>query len=167
MKLTTTLNGEKTTFTIQGNEILLDVLRDHGLFGTKRGCDNGDCGACTVMVDDVPICSCIYLAGLAEGREVTTIEALGTMEDPHPLQTAFVDCAGIQCGFCIPGILISAKAMLAEIPEPTVQQMKDWLGGNLCRCTGYTKQFEAIAQAAEKMRTQGDQQRSSGERGRP
>lgn len=151
MKLEMKLNGKDTSFEIAGPELLLDLLRDNGYFGAKRGCDNGDCGSCAVQVDGKSICSCIYFAGQAHGREVTTIEGLGTMEHPHALQETFVECGAVQCGFCIPGMLLSAKELLDECPNPKDADIREALDGNLCRCTGYTKQFEAVKVAAKRI----------------
>lgn len=148
MKLTVTINGKPHTIELSGNEILLDVLRDNGFHGVKRGCENGDCGACAVIVDGRAMCSCLMMAGQVEGRQVTTCEGLGDPVDPHPLQDSFVHCGAAQCGFCIPGMIVSAKELIDDHPEPTFEQMKEALDGNLCRCTGYTKQFEAVREAA-------------------
>ncbi|MBI3892162.1 MAG: (2Fe-2S)-binding protein [Candidatus Wallbacteria bacterium] len=151
MKLEMKLNGQDVSLDIAGPELLLDLLRDNGYFGSKRGCENGDCGACTVLVDGKAVCSCMYFAGQAHGREVTTIEGLGTMEHPHPLQETFVECGAVQCGFCIPGMLMSAKELLDECPNPKDPEIREALDGNLCRCTGYTKQFEAVKLTAKRM----------------
>ena len=129
------------------------MLRDNLLLtGSKLGCDVGDCGACTVIVDGKPVNSCLMLAAQAEGREVLTIEGLASMDRVHPIQKAFEECASLQCGFCGPGVIMSAKALLDEIPDPTIPQIRDALGGNLCRCTGYVKMIEAIQIAARAMR---------------
>jgi carbon-monoxide dehydrogenase small subunit len=129
------------------------MLRDNlNLTGSKLGCDVGDCGACTVIVDGKPVNSCLMLAAQAEGREVETIEGLASMDRVHPIQKAFEECASLQCGFCGPGVIMSAKALLDEIPNPTIPQIRDALGGNLCRCTGYVKMIEAILLASRNMR---------------
>jgi carbon-monoxide dehydrogenase small subunit len=129
------------------------MLRDNlNLTGSKLGCDVGDCGACTVIVDGKPVNSCLMLAAQAQGREVETIEGLATMDRVHPIQKAFEECASLQCGFCGPGVIMSAKALLDEIPNPTIPQIRDALGGNLCRCTGYVKMIEAILLASRNMR---------------
>jgi carbon-monoxide dehydrogenase small subunit len=129
------------------------MLRDNlNLTGSKLGCDVGDCGACTVIVDGKPVNSCLMLAAQADGREVETIEGLASLDRVHPIQKAFEECASLQCGFCGPGVIMSAKALLDEIPNPTIPQIRDALGGNLCRCTGYVKMIEAILLASRNMR---------------
>jgi aerobic-type carbon monoxide dehydrogenase small subunit (CoxS/CutS family) len=151
--VTLTVNGETRTATVGGETTLLRMLRDNlNLTGSKLGCDVGDCGACTVIVDGKPVNSCLMLAAQAEGREVETIEGLASMDRVHPIQKAFEECASLQCGFCGPGVIMSAKALLDEIPNPTIPQIRDALGGNLCRCTGYVKMIEAILLAAQNMR---------------
>jgi carbon-monoxide dehydrogenase small subunit len=151
MKLEMTLNGESVNWEIAGHERLLDLLRDKGYFSPKRGCENGECGACAVMVDGKTVCSCIYLAGLAQGRDVMTVEGLGTMEKPHALQEAFVELGAVQCGYCIPGMLLSAKELLDREPNPKEPEIRSSLEGHLCRCTGYMKQFEAVKLAAKRL----------------
>lgn len=151
MRVEMKLNGQDVAFDIAGPELLLDLLRDRGFYGTKRGCENGDCGSCAVLIDGKALCSCLYLAGQAHGREVTTIEGLGTLDAPHALQQCFVETAGVQCGFCIPGMLLAAKQLLDETPNPKEREVRDALDGNLCRCTGYTKQLEAIQLAAKRL----------------
>ena len=147
--VTINVNGEKRTASVPPETTLLRLLRDHfNLTGAKLGCDVGDCGACTVIVDGQPVNSCLMLAGQADGRDVLTIEGLATMDRLHPLQKAFENYGSLQCGFCGPGVLMSAKALLDENPSPTVQDIRDGLAGNLCRCTGYTKMIEAIQLAA-------------------
>jgi aerobic-type carbon monoxide dehydrogenase small subunit (CoxS/CutS family) len=151
--VTINVNGEKRTASVPPETTLLRLLRENfNLTGSKLGCDVGDCGACTVIVDGKPINSCLMLAAQAAGRDVLTIEGLATMDRTHPLQKAFEDCASLQCGFCGPGVILSAKALIDEIPDPTVPQIRDALGGNLCRCTGYIKMIEAIQVAARTMR---------------
>jgi carbon-monoxide dehydrogenase small subunit len=151
--VTINVNGESRTASVPPETTLLQMLREYlGLTGSKLGCDVGDCGACTVIVDGKPINSCLMLAAQAEGREVLTIEGLATMDRVHPLQKAFDDCASLQCGFCGPGVIMSAKALIDEVPDPTIPQIRDALGGNLCRCTGYVKMIEAIQVAARNMR---------------
>lgn len=148
MKLTVTINGKPVQIDMSGSEILLDLLRREGYFGVKRGCENGDCGSCAVMVDGRAMCSCLMMAGQVEGRDLLTIEGMGDPVNPHPLQQTFVDCGAAQCGFCIPGMIIAAKELIDDVGEPSQEQMMDKLDGNLCRCTGYTKQFEAVREAA-------------------
>lgn len=129
---------------------LLDLIRDVlGLTGTKEGCAEGECGACTVIMDGKAVTSCIVLAGQAEGRKITTIEGVGKDGELSRLQKAFVECGAIQCGFCTPGMILSAKALLDENPHPSAEEIKTALSGNLCRCTGYTKILEAVQRASE------------------
>jgi carbon-monoxide dehydrogenase small subunit len=146
-----TVNGEPVTVLVQPHEMLLAVLRDHlGLTGAKEGCGLGECGACTVLVDGVSVNSCLFPALEAEGALVTTIEGL-MVDDGRlsPLQQAFVDHGAVQCGFCTPGMVMSAEALLAETPHPTEKQVRAGLAGNLCRCTGYNQIIEAVLAAGE------------------
>jgi aerobic-type carbon monoxide dehydrogenase small subunit (CoxS/CutS family) len=152
MKLNLTVNGTARTLEIAPRALLIDVLRDAGYTSVKRGCETGDCGACTVLVDGVPLASCVLFAGQVEGRALTTVEGLGTPERPHPLMEAMVDAGAVQCGFCTPGMILSAKALLDENPDPTAADVKDALDGHLCRCTGYVKQIEAVLDAAARLR---------------
>jgi carbon-monoxide dehydrogenase small subunit len=146
------VNGELRSAIVAPETTLLGLLREHlGLTGAKLGCDVGDCGTCTVIVDGISVNSCLMLAGKANGREVTTIEGLATANELHPLQQAFEARGTLQCGFCGPGMLMSAKNLLDRNPKPTVAEIKDALSGNLCRCTGYTKIIEAITDASERM----------------
>ena len=147
--LSFTVNDELVEVLARPYETLLDVLREGlGLTGPKEGCGTGDCGACTVHLDGEPIASCLMLAMQARGRTVRTIEGLGGLAALHPLQEAFVRHGVPQCGFCIPGVLMAAAAVLAEHPRPTAEQIRYGIAGNLCRCTGYTKMVTAIAEAA-------------------
>lgn len=147
------VNEDRRELGVPGHWTLLEALRyGLGLTGSKQGCDKGDCGACTVLLDGEPTLSCITPALEAEGRRVTTVEGLATADGAHPLQDAFDECGAAQCGFCTPGILMSAAALLARTTEPTRQEVKEALSGNLCRCTGYTKIFEAVELAAARMR---------------
>ena len=153
--VTIIVNGETRTAAVPPETTLLRLLRDHfGLTGAKLGCDVGDCGACTVMVDGQPVNACLMLAGQADGREVLTIEGLASRDSLHPVQKAFEDRAALQCGFCGPGVILSAKALLDDNPDPTAAQIRDALAGNLCRCTGYTKMIEAIQEAARSLQKQ-------------
>jgi carbon-monoxide dehydrogenase small subunit len=148
-KVTMTINGETRTASVPGETTLLRLLREEfNLTGAKLGCDVGDCGACTVIVDGKSVNSCLMLAGQADGRDILTIEGLATMERLHPLQQLFEEKGSLQCGFCGPGVIMSAKALLDQIPDPSEQEIRDGLAGNLCRCTGYTKMIEAIQAVA-------------------
>ena len=148
-----TVNGEPTEALVLSYKTLLEALReDFGLTGTKHGCELGECGACTVLLDGEPVLSCLVLALECEGRAVQTIEGLARGPELHPLQAAFTDFGGSQCGYCTPGVIMTAKALLEKNPNPTRQQIKEATAGNLCRCTGYLKIFEAIELAAERMR---------------
>ena len=145
MDVTIKVNGKKRTASVAAETTLLSLLRNSlDLPGAKLGCDVGDCGACTVLVDGVSVNSCLMLAAQANGREVTTIEGLGEYDHLHPLQAVFEQASSFQCGFCAPGMIISAKALLDENPKPTEYEIRKALSGNLCRCTGYTKIIEAI-----------------------
>lgn len=151
--LTLHVNGDRRAFGVATHWTLLEALRyGLGMTGSKQGCDKGDCGACTVLVDGQPVLSCITPVLEAEGRQVTTVEGLATPAGAHPLQIAFGECGAAQCGFCTPGILISAAALLQQNREPTRNEIREALAGNLCRCTGYTKILDAVERAAELMR---------------
>lgn len=146
------LNGRPVEVDVPPGRRLLDLLReDLGLIGTKEGCGEGECGACTVLVDGKPRLSCLTLAVQVEGKEVLTVEGLAQSGKLHPLQEAFIETAGVQCGFCTPGFLIAAYALLLEPPKPTKEEVREWLSGNLCRCTGYEQIVEAVLRAAEKL----------------
>lgn len=147
------LNDEPVEELIQENWTLLDFLRNNlGLTGTKKGCEEGECGACTVLLDDKPVNSCLTLAVEADGREIRTIEGVARSGELHPIQKAFIEKWGLQCGFCTPGMIMSATALLKENPNPTEFEIREAIAGNLCRCTGYTKIVEAISTAAEVLR---------------
>ena len=144
------LNGKPVRAFAKGNLTLLDLLRhDFKLTGTKKGCDRGDCGTCTVLLDEKPVNSCLILAPKVNGRKVTTIEGLGEPSRLDPLQESFVNFKAVQCGFCSPGMLLVAKALLNENPHPSREEVKRAISGNLCRCTGYTQIIDAIMAAAE------------------
>jgi carbon-monoxide dehydrogenase small subunit len=152
MMVTTTINGEETTFLCEPRQSLLEVLReDLGLTGTKEGCSNGNCGACSVQLDGVLVDSCVVLAVETEGKEVTTIEGVAGPAGLHPLQQKFLEHAALQCGICTPGLIIASKALLEKNPHPTEHEVRYWLAGNLCRCTGYDKIVRAVLDAAETM----------------
>ena len=147
--LTMTVNNREVTLDVQADELLVDVLRDRlGLIGTKVGCNEGECGACTIIMDGQAVLSCLIPALRAQGRQITTIEGLSDGKTLHPLQQAFVDHGAVQCGYCIPGFIMSAKALLDAGPHPTRDEIKEAIAGNLCRCTGYVKIIEAIEEAA-------------------
>ena len=146
----TTVNGDPTEFLCEPRQSLLEVLRDTvQLTGTKEGCNNGNCGACNVILDGVLVNSCLVLAVEAEGAEITTIEGLASPAGLHPLQQKFLEHASLQCGICTPGFLLSAKALLDSNPDPTEEEVRFWLAGNLCRCTGYDKIVRAVLDAAD------------------
>ena len=151
-----TVNGKMQEVAVQPWDTLLDVIREElGLTGTKEGCGLGECGACTVIMDGKTVNSCLVLAMEAEGKEVTTIEGLVQGDKLHPVQQAFVDEGGLQCGFCTPGMVISAKALLDENPNPTDEEIRRGISGNFCRCTGYTKIIKSIKTAAGQKGVQG------------
>jgi len=151
--ITTTINGEEAEYLCEPQETLLDVLRDQvGLTGTKEGCSSGDCGACSVMLDGRLVCSCLVLGVEAAGKAVETIEGMADGESLHPLQQKFLEEAALQCGFCTPGVLVAAKALLDTNNNPTETEVRYWLAGNLCRCTGYDKIIRAVMDTAADMR---------------
>ena len=154
--LTLTVNREESTRAVEPATTLLECLRyDLGLTGTKQGCDKGDCGACTVLLDGEPILSCITLAHAAQGHAVTTVEGIARGAELHPLQDCFDLYGAAQCGFCTPGVLVSAYACLEKNPAATLPEIQQALSGNLCRCTGYTKIFEACLKAGARLREEG------------
>jgi carbon-monoxide dehydrogenase small subunit len=149
------VNGKDYTVDVPSQRLLIDCLRyDLGLTGTKEGCSVGVCGACTVLMDGVLVSSCLSLAVLADGKEITTVEGLAHNGNLHPVQQAFIDFGGFQCGICTPGMVVAAKALLDENPNPSDDDIKDWMMGNLCRCTGYYKIIESIRGAATRMQTE-------------
>ncbi len=157
--LSMVLNGKDVSVEVDSGDLLAHVLRDRvGLIGTKVSCGEGECGSCTVLVDGLSVTSCIYPALKAQGRQVTTIEGLAQGAQLHPLQQAFVDVTAPQCGYCIPGMVMSAKALLDGNPQPTQEEIKEGISGNLCRCTGYYQIIEAIELAAKRMAEEGGAQ---------
>ncbi len=153
LHVSTTINGEPTEFLCEPYETMLDVLRNQlGLTGSKEGCGSGDCGACSITLDGRLVCSCLMLAAEAEGARIGTIEGMAEGEQLHPLQQKFLEMAALQCGICTPGVLVAAKALLEQNPNPTETEARYWLAGNLCRCTGYDKIVRAVLETAEEMR---------------
>ena len=151
--VSTTINDDDVEFLCQPNETLLDVLRNRlGLMGAKEGCGTGDCGACSTIMDGRIVCSCLVLGAEAQGRTIETIEGMAKGSDLHPLQRKFIEHAALQCGICTPGFLMAAKALLEVNPDPTESQIRFWLAGNLCRCTGYDKIVRAVQDAAAELR---------------
>ena len=151
--VTTTINGDETEFLCQTEQTLLDVLRDElHLTGTKEGCGTGDCGACTVTINGRLVCSCLVLGVEAEGHAIETIEGMADGDTLHPLQRNFIDMAALQCGICTPGVLVAAKNLLERNPDPSETEVRYWLAGNLCRCTGYDKIVRAVMDTAVEMR---------------
>jgi carbon-monoxide dehydrogenase small subunit len=150
----TTINGDATEFLCHSDESLLDVLRDRlGMTGAKEGCGTGDCGACSVTLNGRLVCSCLVLGVETQGAEIETIEGMAEGDNLHPLQRIFIEEAALQCGICTPGILIAAKSLLEKNPDPTDTEIRFWLAGNLCRCTGYDKIIKAVQTAAAEMRS--------------
>ena len=145
------VNGEKVQAEFTAHVTLLDALRELGFLEVKNGCEKGDCGSCTVIMDGRTVNACLVLAVQAEGREITTVRGLGTEDDLHPLQRNFVEKGAVQCGFCTPGMLLSAKALLDENPRPSREEINEGISGNLCRCTGYIRIAEAIEETAKEM----------------
>jgi carbon-monoxide dehydrogenase small subunit len=155
-QVSTTINGEEVEFLCEPQQSLLEVLRDGlGLTGAKEGCNDGNCGACSVLLDGRLVNACLVLAVEVEGREVTTVEGLADWRGLHPLQQAFVEVDALQCGFCTPGMLIAAKALLDRDPHPSEEAIRTWLAGNLCRCTGYDKIVRAVQLVASRMAPDG------------
>ena len=153
LHISTIINGEPEEFLCEPEETMLDVLRDRlSLTGSKEGCGSGDCGACSITVDGSLICSCLMLAAESEGKKIETIEGMSDGETLHPLQQKFLEEAALQCGICTPGMLVAAKALLDETPDPTETEVRFWLAGNLCRCTGYDKIVRAVLDTAQEIR---------------
>lgn len=153
-KIKITINGKSTELEVSNHRLLLDLLRDEiGLTGTKEGCGTGDCGACTVLLNGKPVNSCLILSGELDGADIVTIEGLKIGPELHPIQKAFIQEGGAQCGYCTPGMLMMSKALLDENPNPTEEEIRFALSGNLCRCTGYAKIVQAVQEAATELRT--------------
>jgi aerobic carbon-monoxide dehydrogenase small subunit len=151
--VSTTINGEPVEFLCETQQTMLDVLRNElNLTGSKEGCASGDCGACTVILDGKIVCSCLMLGVEADGHEVTTIEGIAQGDHLHPVQQRFLEYAALQCGFCTPGFIVATKALLDHNPDPTETEIRYWLAGNLCRCTGYDKIVRAVQAAAADVR---------------
>jgi aerobic carbon-monoxide dehydrogenase small subunit len=153
LHVSTTINGEPVEFLCEPNDTMLDVLRGPlGLTGSKEGCSSGDCGACSITLDDRLVCSCLMLAAEAEGREVGTIEGMAKGGKLHPLQQKFLEVAALQCGICTSGMLVASEALLKKNQHPSEEEVRFWLAGNLCRCTGYDKIVRAVLEAAAEIR---------------
>lgn len=153
MIINITINNEKKQWHIDPGDILLDVLRREGYKGVKKGCGQGECGACAVLLNNRPVNSCMVLAVETDGMEIITIEGLGSTDKPHVLQKSFVETGAVQCGYCTPGMIISAKALLDKTPNPNEEEIKKALDGNYCRCTGYVKIIDAVKLASKKIKT--------------
>ena len=152
MRVTTTVNGtEREVDDVWPGESLLYVLRERmGLPGAKNACEQGECGSCTVYLDGLPVCACLVAAGQAEGREIGTVEGLGSADELHPVQAAFLEAGAVQCGFCTPGLVVAAHDLLGRVPSPSDLEIREALAGNLCRCTGYEKILDAVRLAADR-----------------
>lgn len=155
MTLELTINATPVSLQVDPAEVALDALRRAGYASVKRGCDEGDCGSCSILVDGQLMRACLLYAGQLQGREVTTVEGLGTARQPHAIQRAFVETGAVQCGYCTPGMILATSALLAEHPDPTEEQIRQALDGNLCRCTGYVKILDGVRRAAKLQRTGG------------
>jgi len=151
MQIKLTVNGKLKHLEIHPGESLLETLRNNGCTGVKYGCGTGDCGACGVLLNDKPVNSCQVLTAAVDGESVTTIEGVGTMDKPHPIQEELVKAGAVQCGYCTPGVVLSAYALLQKTPHPTEAEIKSALDGHLCRCTGYVKIIEGVKNAAERV----------------
>jgi carbon-monoxide dehydrogenase small subunit len=149
VRIQVTVNGERQEADVWEGESLLFALREHmGLPGSKNACEQGECGSCSVLLDGVLVCSCLVLAAQADGHEILTVEGLGSEGELHPVQEAFVEAGAVQCGFCTPGLVVAAADLLKRVPEPSDDEIREALSGNLCRCTGYQKIFDAVRLAA-------------------
>ena len=156
MAITLTINGHERALEAPANATLLETLREHGYFEVKSGCEKGDCGACAVLVDGVALDSCLTLSWTVAGRAITTVAGLSEPGTKHPLIESFETAGAVQCGYCTPGLILAAQSLLAATPDPSDQEIREGLSGNLCRCTGYTKVFDAVRGAAKTLREQGN-----------
>ncbi len=156
--VTLRVNGRTIEVTVPAHRTLLEALREAGFVDVKRGCEKGDCGACAVLIDGVAVDSCLTLTWTAEGREIVTAAGLGEVDALHPLQKTFIEKGAIQCGYCTPGLIVAAQSLLNMVADPNEEELRHGLSGNLCRCTGYAKVFEAVQEAAAMMRGKGGQQ---------
>jgi carbon-monoxide dehydrogenase small subunit len=155
--ITLSVNGRDRNLDVPANATLLETLREHGYFEVKSGCEKGDCGACAVLVDGAALDSCLTLTWTVAGRAITTVAGLSTGDSKHPLIESFETAGAVQCGYCTPGLILAAQSMLAVTPDPSDDEIREGLSGNLCRCTGYTKVFDAVREAAQTLRDQGGQ----------
>jgi len=161
VKIALTVNGEPRECDAWGGESLLWVLRERlGLPGSKNACEQGECGSCSVLLDGVLVCACLVLAAQADGHEVTTVEGLADGAELHPVQRAFVEAGAVQCGFCTPGLVVATVDLLARVPSPSDDEIREALSGNLCRCTGYAKIFDAVRAAAAELAARGGEART-------
>ena len=155
--ITLSVNGRDRNLDVPANATLLETLREHGYFEVKSGCEKGDCGACAVLVDGAALDSCLTLTWTVAGRAITTVAGLSTGDSKHPLIESFETAGAVQCGYCTPGLILAAQSMLAVTPDPSDDEIREGLSGNLCRCTGYTKVFDAVREAAQTLRDEGGQ----------
>ncbi len=155
MAITLTINGREREIAAPANATLLETLREHGYFEVKSGCEKGDCGACAVLVDGVALDACLTLTWCVAGRAITTVAGLSEAGSKHPLIETFETAGAVQCGYCTPGLILAAQSMLATTPDPSDDEIREGLSGNLCRCTGYTKVFDAVREAAKILRKDG------------
>lgn len=153
--ITLSVNGRDRNLDVPANATLLETLREHGYFEVKSGCEKGDCGACAVLVDGAALDSCLTLTWTVAGRAITTVAGLSARDSKHPLIESFETAGAVQCGYCTPGLILAAQSMLAVTPDPSDDEIREGLSGNLCRCTGYTKVFDAVREAAQTLRDKG------------